>query len=240
MCDHSAWAPLLPHWGAAHTILTADYGMADTTVNMAETALNQAKARFGDAPFAVLGHSMGGRVALELMRKPASRSVTHLALMGTGFAPVAAGEAGEQEISGRMGHLHTAQTLGVLAMAANWATGMVAPHRLMDMALMGTIFTMFARKSPAVLAAQQQALIQRQDGSSVLKSLRIPTLFLTGRMDGWANVAQHQAMLDLCAPHNPKASLAVIESSGHMVMMEAPAETARVLAGFLGMAFVAY
>ena len=79
MCDHTSWAPILPFLDAhiAHT--TVDHGDADSLVTMAERILHNAPAVFDLA-----GHSMGGRVALEVMRLAPIR-VRRLALLGTGY-----------------------------------------------------------------------------------------------------------------------------------------------------------
>ena len=47
-------------------------------------------------PLAVAGHSMGGRVALEIARQAPLR-VERIALLDTGIEPIAPGEAGERE-----------------------------------------------------------------------------------------------------------------------------------------------
>ena len=125
-----------------------------------------------------------------------------------------------------------AQRDGVRAMCAQWLRGMVHPARLNDMALMDSITDMFARKTAGRFARQQNALLTRPDASLVLAGLQaigLPTLLICGRQDAWANVAQHEAMQAL-APH---ATLRVMEDAGHMVLMEQPVETARVIRQFL-------
>ena len=233
MCDHSAWQPLFAHWQAGrYKVVVADYGAANSLPVMASTAVLQAQAAWGSAPFAVLGHSMGGRVALELVRAH-SASVTHLGLFSTGCTAVAAGEVGAREIEGRMALLNIARTQSVRVMAIEWAQAMVASNRLDDIAFMSRIYDMMARKTADIFAAQINALIHRADTSEVIRQAHIPILFLTGQHDGWANAAQHQAMFDLCSKTNLNAELLVIEGAGHMVTMEAPAVTAGVIDGFL-------
>ncbi len=106
---------------------------------MAERILAAAPARF-----ALAGHSMGGRVALEIMARAAER-VTRLALLDTGFEMLAAGEAGERERAGRYRLRDIARTEGMLAMGRQWALGMVHAARLGDEPLMNAIHQMIAR-----------------------------------------------------------------------------------------------
>ena len=203
-----------------------DYGDADTLTGMAQAALAVAPQQF-----ALVGHSMGGRVAMEVVRLARTR-VQKLILMDTGYLPLAAGEAGDKERAGRMALLAVARTKGVRAMCAEWLKGMVHPARLGDAALLESITAMFARKNADRFAHQLKALLTRPDDSPVLGGLQamgLPTMLLCGRQDSWASVAQHEAMRALA----PKASLSIIEDAGHMVLMERPLETARSILQFL-------
>lgn len=229
MCDGAVWAPLIPALEASRevgSVVLVNHGDCDSLTGMAQRLLESAPARF-----ALAGHSMGGRVALEVYRQAPGR-VSHLALLDTGHAPLAAGEAGQQETHKRHALLQLARERGVRAMAAQWVQGMVHPGRLADAALIEQILDMFERRTADDFERQIRALLGRPDGAPVLQSLAIPTLVLTGRQDSWANVAQHEAMHRLASPR-AAAVLEVIEDSGHMVPMERPAELAGALLRWL-------
>jgi pimeloyl-ACP methyl ester carboxylesterase len=223
MCDHSFWAALATELPPRMRCEVVDYGDADTLTGMAELALASAPLKF-----ALAGHSMGGRVALEVMRMAPER-VHKLVLMDTGYLPVAAGEKGETEKAGRRVLMDVANREGVRAMGQEWVKGMVHPSRLKDALLIETILDMFERKSAGRFARQQAALLARPDASPVLAALSVPTLLVCGRQDSWATVAQHEAMRAL-APH---AGLAVIDDAGHMVLMERPEATVQAIHQFL-------
>ena len=226
MCDGSFWASLQAATSSALSCTVVDYADADTLTAMAQAALAAAPPYF-----ALAGHSMGGRVALEVVRLALER-VQKLILMDTGYLPLAAGEAGEKERAGRMALLEVARTSGVRAMCSEWLKGMVHPARLNDAALLASITDMFARKDADRFARQLNALLTRPDASPVLaglQALRLPTMLLCGRQDSWASVAQHEEM-QVLAPH---AGLCVVEDAGHMVLMEQPQETARRILQFL-------
>ena len=118
-----------------------DYGLLDSLGAMAEKVLREAPPRF-----ALAGHSMGGRVALEILRRAPER-VAALALLDTGVAPLAAGEAGERETAGRHELLVLAREQGMAAMAARWVQGMLWAPRLNDTALVQGVIDMFARRT---------------------------------------------------------------------------------------------
>lgn len=224
MCDHAVWAPVLPALSVHRHCVVTDHGDSDDLQDMARRLLAAAPERF-----ALAGHSMGGRVALEVCRLAPAR-VTHLALLDTGYLPRAAGDAGEEETRKRHALLHIAQTQGVRAMALDWVQGMVHPKRLADTALIEAILDMFERKSVDVFARQIRALLSRLDATPVLRALSVPALVQCGRQDSWATVAQHQALQALVGG----AVLDIIEDAGHMAPMEQPQAVAGSLLRWLG------
>lgn len=222
LCDDRVWRDQCTSLSHALCVIP-HYGMADSVGEMARIALAAC-----DAPrLAVVGHSMGGRVALEIARLAPAR-VARMALLDTGIDPLAAGEAGAKEIAGRHALLDVARTAGMRAMGREWARGMVHPDRL-DTPLFEEILAMIERNTPERFAAQIEALIHRPDARDVLSALRVPTLIACGRQDAWSPFARHEAMHRLC----PSSRLAAIEHSGHMTTMEQPAVVTALLREWL-------
>ena len=223
MCDHAVWEPLLPWLAKDRECRMVDHGQADSLVQMAKQLLQDAP------PHMVLaGHSMGARVALEVLRLAPER-VKGVALLDTGYLPKPAGEAGEEEARKRFHLLKIAQERGVRAMANEWVQGMVHPDRLSDAPLIESILAMFERKDAHIFACQINALLNRLDGSDVLRAIKVPTLLMCGKQDAWSTPAQHQAMNAL-ATH---ATFDVIEDAGHMAPMERPEPVALSLQRWL-------
>lgn len=221
-CDAAVWAPQVAALKDAHCVIPA-WGLRDSLTAMAEQVLAEAPTE----RFSVAGHSMGGRVALEVFRLAPQR-VERLALLSTGTHPLAAGEAGEKERAGRMLLLEIARTLGMRAMGQQWARGMVHRDRL-DTPLFEQVLDMLARGSAEQYAAQIKALLTRPDAGPLLPTMACPTLVLTGREDAWSGPAQHEAM----AAAIPNAMLAIIEHCGHMCTMEQPQAVNEALAAWL-------
>lgn len=213
MCDHTSWAPILPALSDRVDCQVVSHGEADSLTQMAQQILNTAPAQFHLA-----GHSMGGRVALEVVRLAPER-VLRLALLGTGYRAKEAGAAGEKEVQGRQALMDIAQREGVRAMAQVWVQNMVAPARLTDVAFIEAIVQMFERKSVAIFQRQIQALLTRPDATEVLQQVRVPTLVMAGEFDAWASPQQHQDIANLIPTPPP---LQVVAGSGHMMMMEKP------------------
>jgi pimeloyl-ACP methyl ester carboxylesterase len=224
MCDADSWQPALDELGPVADCHVVDHGQADSLVTMAQQVLDRAPPQF-----ALAGHSMGGRVALEVMRLAPER-VTHLGLFDTGYQPKPSGAAGEEEARKRFALLDIAQQQGTRTMAERWVQGMVAPHRLDDSALLGAVLDMFERKNADLFERQIRALLSRPDGRDVLTRVQVPTLVLCGQEDSWSNEAQHQEMARLIPAQPPVTAIA---RAGHMVMMEAPGLVAQAMRDWL-------
>lgn len=224
MCDAAVWA----HQVAALPVrcVVPAWDLRDSLSDMAVQVLQEAPTE----RFALAGHSMGGRVALEVMRLAPER-VERLALLDTGTHTLAAGEAGEKERAGRMALLALAQAKGMRALGEQWARGMVHPDQL-DTPLFESILAMLERSSPAQFAAQVQALLARPDAAPLLPGIRCPVLVLCGREDAWSPPAQHEAM-HAALSSAARASLRIIDHCGHMSTMEQPAAVSAALATWL-------
>lgn len=223
MCDRAVWEPQIEALSARCECIVADYGRADSLTAMAESALEAAPGRF-----CLVGHSMGGRVALEVMRSAAPR-VARLALLDTGHQARPEGQAGEAEAAKRLRLLEIARSKGMRAMGREWVQGMVHPERLHDEALIEGILAMIERKTPDVFAAQIRALLNRPSADAVLRAIRCPTLIACGRQDSWSPLARHVDMAAMVAG----SRLAVIEDSGHMVSLERPEQLTAALERWL-------
>jgi pimeloyl-ACP methyl ester carboxylesterase len=211
-CDGDVWAHQVRTFSKISTLNVTDYGLSDSIGKMAEVALDSAPERF-----AIAGHSMGGRVAFEIVRRAPER-VVGMAVLDTAYRPFAGGEAGERERAQRSALLEVAQTKGMRAMSQFWMKGIIHPDRLADQDLTNAILEMMGRKTPQIFAAQIKALLERPDATSVLSAVRCPSMVLVGRQDAWSAIAGHREIAALI----PNATLAVIEHCGHMSPMERP------------------
>lgn len=222
-CDEEVWKQQRRRLSEIATVRVADYGGSDSIKAMAETVLRNTPGRF-----ALAGHSMGGRVAYEVIRRVPER-VTGLALLDTGYRPFPGGEDGQRERVERMRLVKLAQTQGMRAMAQDWLRNMVHPSRLSDGPLIDSIVEMFARKTAEAFAGQIKALLERPDATPVLCSIRCPTVVLCGREDSWSTLPTHKAI----AARIPESRLVVIENCGHMAPMERPESVTAALVSWL-------
>lgn len=188
----------------------AEYGHADTIEAMADTVLSSTPDRF-----VIAGHSMGGRIALELFRRAPNR-VSKLGLFCTDFRGRTANDALEE--SGRLNLLALARSDGMPALGQLWAKHVVAPQRRFDAALVCAISEMAARHSIRQLEAEIHAGGTRPDQAAVLSTITCPTLICAGGNDAMRPVVVHQSMAAVI----PQSRLEVFPNSGHMIAMEEP------------------
>lgn len=223
VCDRGVWQQQIDALSDVAACSCADYESFDSLPVMASALLAKAPGRFS-----VAGHSMGGRIALEIYRRAPDR-VARLALLNTGYLPLAAGAAGEEERRKRGELVALAESQGMPAMLERWLPPMIDSRRRGDTALVNSIIEMMSRKTPEIFAAQVRALLGRPDASAVLEQIHCPALLITGREDGWSGPAQHAAMASKIAA----SKLVVVPDCGHMSTMERPAEVSAALRAWL-------
>jgi pimeloyl-ACP methyl ester carboxylesterase len=218
LCDLTIWEPVAARLEDIADVHILSFSGLRSIGAMAETVLA------GSPPvFALAGHSMGGRVALEIFAQAPAR-VSRLALLNTGVHPMAPQEPGSR---GRLTAL--ARDEGMAALAAAWLPPMMSPHGLADAALMERLSAMVLRSTPESFADQIQALLDRPDARAVLPLIDVPTLLLSGTEDRWSPLAQHEDMQREIA----EARLVAITDAGHMAPVEKPAAVAAALRGWL-------
>lgn len=200
------------------SVLVADLTRADSMAELARDALRQAPP----GPLAILGHSMGGYVALELLRQAPER-VARVALVNTNARPdtpeSTANRRRLMELAERDFPAVIATLLPKLVAEANLANGEVA----------GTITGMALATGKEAFARQEEAIIGRADSRPFLGAIRCPTLVVAGEMDQLMPVE----VLRELAEGIPGARLEVVEGSGHMTSLERPEALTRLLRDWL-------
>src|SRR5690606_28255791 len=220
ICDAHVFAPQLAAFPDARAV--DSYGLADSLPQMARIALEFAD-REGMDRFDLFGHSMGGRVALELYRLAPER-VSRLALVSTGSHSV-----GFNEPEGRYKLRDIGHQQGFEALVDTWLPPMVAEHNRTDEALYAPMRQMCLDQSQAMFDAQIAALLGRPEQRSLLETIQCPALVMTGELDAWSPPPQHEAI----AAAIPNSTLVIVKGAGHMLPLEAPESVNEAIAAWL-------
>lgn len=218
ICDAAAWAPQVQFFSSERQVIVANYGAADSLSLMATAALEQAPEHF-----ALAGHSMGARVALEIMRLAPER-VTRLALLDTGIHTEREGEREK-----RLALLALGQKKGMAKLVDLWLPPMVHPDRIGDSELMDPLRKMAIAQGPEGYERQIKALLSRPDVSGVLKDITCPMFVGVGAQDTWSPPAQHEQIVAAVI----HANYEVFPDTGHMAPVESPDLVNRALANWL-------
>jgi pimeloyl-ACP methyl ester carboxylesterase len=218
LCDETIWADIPQRLRDSADARVISFRGFSSIPAMAEHVLATAPERF-----AVAGHSMGGRVALEVVRSAPWR-VSGLALLNTGVHTV---RDGEPQSRGRL--LRLAYEHGMSALAAEWLPPMMAAGASRAVELMPRLMAMVERSTADSYAGQINAMLNRPDALPVLPTIAVPTLLLSGSEDTWSPISQHETM----RRRIPHATLFEIHGAGHMAPIERPEAVAVALREWL-------
>ena len=200
----------------------AGYPGAGSLEAMARIVLDRAPDS-GDGRFDLFGHSMGGRVALEVYRLAPQR-VRRLALASTGVHPVGEAEPGKRRALQQLG-----REQGFAALVDTWLPPMVADEGRADPQVYASMRQMCLDQGQDVFDAHIAALLGRPEVESLLPQIACPTLVITGELDAWAPPAQHERIASLI----PDSELVIVAGAGHMLPREAPAAVNAAIASWL-------
>ena len=168
-----------------------------------------------------MGHSMGGYVALEVMRQ-APRRVERLALLNTNARPDS-----PESTENRRRLMALAEKDFPAVIQALLPKLVLARHLE---AVGGTLTEMALAAGKEAFLRQEKAIIGRIDSRPHLAAIRCPTLVIAARDDQLMPVE----ILKELADGIPGARLAIVEGSGHMASLERPDEITKLLREWLG------
>lgn len=219
MCDARLFGPQIAEMSADTAVMVAPVTQGERIEEIASSLLDLLPKRF-----ALAGLSMGGIVAMEILRRAPDR-VTRIALMDTNAlaeTPQYATAREPQIVAARAGRMleviqqemlpqylaPTSDAQGILALVSDMAEVL----------------------GPDVFVRQSRALQRRRDQQSTLRKCKVPALVLCGRYDALCPLKRHESMSELI----PYATLRVIEEAGHLPTLERPSETTQALRDWMG------
>lgn len=221
LCDAALWASQVATLREETPCWVADVTRDDTMAGMAHRVLEEVPYE----RFALAGLSMGGFVALAMVREAPQR-VDRLALLDTNARPDTPERTQE-----RLEFMALAQRAsGFAAINRSLMPRLIHPSRFADESLVRAIDAMADRVGVPGYLNQQRAIMSRPDSRPHLGSIACPTLVLCGREDILTPLALHEEM----AAGIPGAHLQIVDECGHMSTMERPAAVNAALRAWLG------
>ena len=213
LSDKTAWGYQAKHLSDIADATIISFHNEDTPDKMVQAILDQSPSQF-----ALAGHSMGGWLALEVMRYAPER-VAKLCLLNTTARPDS-----PDKLERRKQMIQMAKKGECFELAMQMSNALVFQESVKK-----EVQEMFLRRAPLRLICDQKAMIQRGDCFSILPTIQVPTLIIHARQDQVFTLEMHEEMKNLI----PNAKLAIVEDSGHMSPMEQPETVTRLMRHWL-------
>jgi pimeloyl-ACP methyl ester carboxylesterase len=211
--DGAVWRRTVAALAGQVDCLVGDTLSDDSLTGMASRILDQAPERFDLA-----GVSMGGMVAMELMRLAPER-VSRLALIDTNALPDTLG----RRLYRHLANLVVGTTKDFRRQAERSLGSLVHPGAPED--VRAELVEMSVRVGPRAYVRQNRAVIARGDLRRVLPRIRAPTAVIVGEEDRMTPVALSREIHRLI----PGSTFQVIPDCGHLPPIEKPETVAALL-----------
>ncbi len=223
MCDARLFAPQMADLSRDRAVT-----VAPITGGARIEAIGAALLDVLPARFALAGLSMGGIVAMELLRCAPGR-ITRLALMDTNpLAETPHSAAGYEPLIAKLRAGLVPEAVEMILGAGVLAPG---PGRAGVLALA----TQMAQGLGAeAIIAQVRALQRRPDYQAELRRCKVPALVLCGAQDGLTPPRRHEFMAGLL----PDARFVLVKGAGHLPTLEQPEAVTAALRDWLAQPFV--
>lgn len=210
MCDERLFTPQIDAFSGERDVSVFALSDHVTIADLAADILAKSPDRF-----ALVGLSMGGIVAMEMMAQAAER-IEKIALFDTN--PLAEVDEVKQRRQPQLDAVKQGRLRDVMRdeMKPNYLSK--GPRRE---AVLKTCMDMALDLGPEVFIRQSHALMDRVDQTKTLKNIDVPTLILCGRDDTLCPLSRHELMHQLV----PHSTLDIIENAGHLPTLEQPETT---------------
>lgn len=205
MCDARLFAAQIGEFSVDYPVMLAPLTKRSTVAELSADILAHAPNRF-----ALAGLSMGGIIAMEIVRQAPER-VSRLALMDTN--PLAEPAARALERDAQIDRVRNGGLRSVMRdeMKPNYLADGPQKDSVLDLCM-----EMAEALGKDVFTTQSRALQHRSDQCDTLRAIDVPTLILCGEDDSLCPPERHEMMRDLIFG----ARLAVIPGAGHLPVLE--------------------
>jgi pimeloyl-ACP methyl ester carboxylesterase len=172
----------------------------------------------------IIGHSMGGYITLAFAERYPSL------LEGFGLFHSTAVADTEEKKNGRKEGIEKIKTGGAATFLKNFIPGLYSsPAQTTHSSIIQQHINDVSYFSEAALISYYQSMMERPDRTGVLKQNKMPVLFVLGRKD---SIIPFETALKLASMPDV-AYIHALKNSGHMGMVEEPAESNKIINNFL-------
>ena len=218
MCDERIFSPQIEALSQNLEVTIADISNFSSVRELASDVLKKAPKKFS-----LLGHSMGGIVAMEIYSQAPNR-IEKLILMDTN--PKAELDEVKLKREPQIREVNKGKLLEVMRdeMKPNYLAESENKRSVLNICM-----DMALSLGPDVFINQSRALQSRLDQQNTIQSINIPVLIMCGSEDKLCPVERHEMMHNMISD----SDLKIINNAGHMPTLEQPRETTEVIKEWL-------
>ena len=218
MCDERIFSPQIEALSQNLEVTIADISNFSSVRELASDVLKKAPKKFS-----LLGHSMGGIVAMEIYSQEPNR-IEKLILMDTN--PKAELDEVKLKREPQIREVNKGKLLEVMR-------DEMKPNYLAESenktSVLSVCMDMALNLGPDVFINQSRALQSRLDQQNTIQSIKIPVLIMCGSEDKLCPVERHEMMHNMISD----SDLKIINNAGHMPTLEQPRETTEAIKEWL-------
>ncbi|MEO6298938.1 MAG: alpha/beta hydrolase [Paracoccaceae bacterium] len=218
MADARLFLPQLVALGTKYAVQVILPTQGDNVEDMSQFVLDQTPAKF-----ALIGHGLGGAVALDVLRRAAER-VTRVVLISTPPLSVSPQVAAEREMrvvaarSGRLGEAMAQEIPEAALCNTEWRADVLALVKDMAFGL-----------GEGVYLRQTRAMQRRPDQQKTMRRIKIPALIMAGEADTLLPVRRQEFTSGLM----PYGKMCIIPEAGHLPSLEQPEAVSQAIETFM-------
>ena len=218
MCDERIFSPQIEALSQNLEVTIADISNFSSVRELASDVLKKAPKKFS-----LLGHSMGGIVAMEIYSQEPNR-IEKLILMDTN--PKAELDEVKLKREPQIRDVNKGKLLEVMRdeMKPNYLAESENKRSVLNVCM-----DMALNLGPDVFINQSRALQSRLDQQNTIQSIKIPVLIMCGSEDKLCPVERHEMMHNMISD----SDFIIINNAGHMPTLEQPRETTEVIKEWL-------
>ncbi len=206
-CTNELYARQLDALSDVASMSVADHTRHDSMTEIATAVLATAPAQF-----ALVGLSMGGYIAMEIIHQAPAR-VTRLALLDTSTR-----SDRPQQAEQRQSLITLAKTKGMQALSDVLLPHLLHPDHLSNAGLTDVIHRMALDTGVEAFVRQQTAITGRPDNRPLMAKIACPTLIVVGAEDQITPLKVAREVADGIAG----SRLEIIANCGHLPTLEQP------------------
>ena len=218
MCDSRLFQPQINEFSKQYMVCTTPASSSDTIENISSEIL-----RYLPTKFTLIGLSMGGILAMEIIKKVPER-VMKIVLMDTNY------KSETSEIKSRRLPQIQLVNEGLLEdvmcqqIKNNYLRKDKQNQEIFDLCL-----SMANGLGKEIYINQSKALTTRKDYKSTLKNIKVPSLIICGEYDRLCPIKVHMEMESLIE----NSTLEIIPDAAHLPTLEQPAYLNKILCEWL-------